>query len=36
MIDKIVASATQAVTGIHDGATTMVGGFGIGNAAAAA
>ena len=28
MIDKIVASTEQAVAGIHDGATVMVGGFG--------
>jgi 3-oxoadipate CoA-transferase, alpha subunit len=28
MIDKIVATALQAVADIHDGATVMVGGFG--------
>ena len=28
MIDKTVASATEAVAGIHDGATVMIGGFG--------
>jgi acyl CoA:acetate/3-ketoacid CoA transferase alpha subunit len=36
MIDKIVACAEQAVAGVRDGATVMLGGFGIGNAAAAA
>lgn len=28
MIDKTVASVTDAVAGIHDGATVMIGGFG--------
>ena len=28
MIDKTVASVAEAVTGIHDGATVMIGGFG--------
>ncbi|MBV7484178.1 3-oxoacid CoA-transferase subunit A [Bordetella sp. BOR01] len=28
MIDKFVASATEAVAGIHDGATLLIGGFG--------
>ncbi len=28
MIDKIVASSAEAVAGIHDGATVMIGGFG--------
>ncbi|MSQ59095.1 MAG: 3-oxoacid CoA-transferase subunit A [Betaproteobacteria bacterium] len=28
MIDKIVSSITEAVCGIHDGATIMIGGFG--------
>lgn len=28
MINKIVASATQALSDIHDGATVMIGGFG--------
>ena len=28
MINKIVSSPTAAVTGIHDGATIMIGGFG--------
>jgi 3-oxoadipate CoA-transferase alpha subunit len=28
MIDKTVASVTEAVAGIHDGATVMIGGFG--------
>ena len=28
MIDKTVASLQQAVAGIHDGATVMIGGFG--------
>ncbi len=28
MVDKIVPDLTQAVAGIHDGATVMIGGFG--------
>ena len=28
MIDKTVASVAEAVAGIHDGATVMIGGFG--------
>ena len=28
MIDKTVASVEEAVAGIHDGATIMIGGFG--------
>ena len=28
MIDKTVATVAQAVAGIHDGATVMIGGFG--------
>lgn len=28
MIDKITSSAAEAVAGIHDGATVMIGGFG--------
>lgn len=28
MVDKIVADLAQAVAGIHDGATVMIGGFG--------
>ena len=28
MIDKTVPSVAEAVQGIHDGATIMIGGFG--------
>jgi len=28
MIDKIVASTADAVAGVRDGATVMIGGFG--------
>jgi acyl CoA:acetate/3-ketoacid CoA transferase alpha subunit len=31
MIDKIVASCEAAVADVPDGATVMIGGFGIGN-----
>ncbi len=30
MIDKSVSTLSEAIAGIHDGATIMIGGFGAG------